>query len=418
MATRLHRGWWILVLAVLAVFCALGLGRFGYGMVLPAMQSALDLSNTETGLLQSWNLLGYLLVVAWAGALASRIGPRRVVAGALVVVGLALLLTGVADGFRGTCVGRFLTGVGGAAANVPVMGLLAAWFAPRRRGLAAGIAVAGSSVGLAFSGLVVPGVLAAAPENGWRLCWGLFGVLTLAIAVLCAVFLRNRAIDVGLRPIGESPTPAGSAPPPDGTAAEDVPLVFSSYLWRLGAVYFAYGFSYILYTTYFVKYLRTGLGQSAEQSGALWFQIGLASSLSALLWGVVSDRWDRRRVIALVFALQGFSYLAVGMETGRLGATVSAGLFAATAWSIPALMAAVCGDLYGARRAPAALGLVTLAFGVGQVIAPVAGGWLADRTASFHASFLLAAATAWLLGCAGTVMLLPSIHHEPGQRRG
>jgi len=418
MPSRTHYGWYILLLAVLAVFCALGLGRFGYGMVLPAMQSALGLSNTQTGLLQSWNLFGYLVVVAWAGALATRIGPRRVIAAALVLVGVSMLATGAAAGFRGTCVARFLTGVGGAAANVPAMGLLAAWFAPRRRGLAAGVAVAGSSVGLAFSGLVVPRALTATPNDGWRLCWQLFGLLTLLIAVLCAVFLRNRAADLGLGRIGEAPAAAAPGSVPDGTAAGPVPLVFSPYLWRLGTVYFAYGFSYILYTTYFVKYLRTGLGQSASQAGALWFQIGLASAFSALLWGVISDRWERRRVIALVFALQGCSYLAVGMNTGLAGAYLSAGLFAATAWSIPALLAAVCGDAYGARLAPAALGLVTLAFGVGQVIAPVAGGWLADRTAAFHASFLLAAASAWILGCVGTVMLLPAARREPAQRPG
>src|SRR5512135_2330294 len=62
-AARVHYGLVVLGLVVLAVFGSLGLARFGYTSILPAMQDALKLSNTQTGELQSWNLLGYLLTV-------------------------------------------------------------------------------------------------------------------------------------------------------------------------------------------------------------------------------------------------------------------------------------------------------------------------------------------------------------------
>ena len=58
---------------------ALGLARFGYTMVLPAMQSGLGLTNTHAGGLATANLIGYLALSVLGGALAARYGPRVVI---------------------------------------------------------------------------------------------------------------------------------------------------------------------------------------------------------------------------------------------------------------------------------------------------------------------------------------------------
>src|SRR3970040_2414812 len=89
-APRIHYGFVVLGLVILVVFSALGLARFGYTSILPSMQRALQLSNTQTGRLQSWNLVGYLVTVLVAGLLAARFGPRRVIAVALLVVAAGL----------------------------------------------------------------------------------------------------------------------------------------------------------------------------------------------------------------------------------------------------------------------------------------------------------------------------------------
>jgi len=81
--TRIHYGWIILVLAVAAVGGAPGLARFGYTITLPAMKSGL--SSTDSQL----------------GDLATESG----------------------------------------GANVPMIGVAAAWFAGSRRGFTTGIAV-------------------------------------------------------------------------------------------------------------------------------------------------------------------------------------------------------------------------------------------------------------------------------------
>jgi hypothetical protein len=50
--------WFVLAAAFLAVFGALGFGRFGYSAVLPSMQDALGINSAAAGSLASWNLAG------------------------------------------------------------------------------------------------------------------------------------------------------------------------------------------------------------------------------------------------------------------------------------------------------------------------------------------------------------------------
>jgi MFS family permease len=399
----------VLLLVILAVFSSLGLGRFGYSMVLPAMQKGLAITNTQTGELQSWNLVGYMVTVVGAGALASRFGPRIVISIALFIVAGAMVATGVFPTFTAACLGRFLTGVGGAGANVPAMGLLSAWFGVRMRGLASGIGVAGSSVGLIVTGPLVPMILERYGAHGWRVSWIVFGAMAMAVCLLCAILLRNRPDQMGLTRIGEAEGVHRKIAQGQSASSLQWGLVYKSrYLWQLAGVYFAFGFSYIIFSTFFVTYLVRELGMDSAAAGSLWLKVGLVSTASGFIWGTLSDRWGRRLALAGIFSLQGLCFLLVGFGHGPGAAYLSAGLFALTAWSIPAVMVALCGDAFGAQLAPAALGLITIVFGVGQALGPYVAGWMADVTHSFSSPFALSGIVALLLG-AGGALLLPRV---------
>jgi MFS family permease len=67
-------------------------------------------------------------------------------------------------------------------------------------------------------------------------------------------------------------------------------------------------------------------------------------------------------------------------------------------------MAAASGDTVGGSLAPAALGFITLFFGIGQALGPAIGGWIKDTTGTFTYAFVLSAAVS-LLGAAGSLVL-------------
>ncbi|MCP4514367.1 MAG: YbfB/YjiJ family MFS transporter, partial [Delftia sp.] len=180
----------------------------------------------------------------------------------------------------------------------------------------------------------------------------------------------------------------------------------SQAVWRLALVYIAFGFSYVIYVTFFAKYLQTEADYSKEEAGNLWAIVGWISIFCGLIWGTVSDVIGRKYGLALVYLTQGACYVVFALWQSPAGYTVSAILFGLTAWSIPGIMAATCADYMGARLTPAALGFVTLFFGLGQAAGPSAAGAIADATGSFGPAFLLAAGVAFV-GGAGSLLLRP-----------
>jgi sugar phosphate permease len=328
-----------------------------------------------------------------------------VITAGLALAGAAMLLTGLASGFHDAAAWRALTGIGSGASNVPVMGLLAAWFATRRRGLASGIAVAGSSLALILAGALVPRILDVYGDDGWRACWFIFGGVTILLAIAGYFILRNRPSELGLKPLGEDneePVPVSG-----GGTLQWGRVYRSAAVWHLGLVYVAFGFSYIIYMTFFTKHLIAEGGYSQEAAGDLFMTMGWVSLVCGLLWGTVSDMIGRRRALIIVYLIHAVSFSLFALWPATPGFTLSAVLFGLSAWSIPAIMAAACGDVLGPRLAPAALGFITLLFGIGQAVAPSIAGAIADATGSFYSSLLLAAGVA-LLGALGAFLLRPA----------
>ncbi len=404
---RLHYAWIVLGTGVLVVFGSLGLARFGYSVILPSMQADLGMNNAQAGALATANLLGYVILSVVGGALAAHYGPRNVITIGLILTGIGMLLTGLAGGFIPATIWRALTGIGSGASNVPVMAMLSAWFVQRRRGLASGIAVGGSSIALIIVGPLVPRILTIYGETGWRVSWFIFGGVLLALAVFSFALLRNRPSDLGLSPAGADAEGGGPVAPAGIGGLQWGQVYRSATVWHLGLVYVAFGFSYIIYMTFFAKYLITEGGYEKESAGTLFMTMGWFSLFSGLIWGTVSDAIGRKRALILVYLIHAVAFAIFGLWVTPTGFTVSAILFGLAAWSIPAIMAATCGDVLGSRLAPAAFGFITSFFGLGQAIGPSVAGAIADATGSFALAFIFASIVA-LLGAGGALMLRPT----------
>jgi len=279
------------------------------------------------------------------------------------------------------------------------MALGSAWFAMNRRGFATGIVSAGIGGGTMIASFIVPLALSAYGQEGWRYAWVYLGSAVLLIAVVAAIFIRSRPEELGLLPVGADAAMQTKVPVAPTVRNLDWNLVYKEKkMWYLGLVYSLYGFSYIIYMTFFAAYLVKEMGWKPGAASALWALVGGVSIFCGVLWGGISDRLGRAKGAALVYLGLSASYLIFALVKSDGGLYGSALLFGLCAWSIPTIMAATAGDFVGPRLAPAGLGFVTLFFAGGQAVGPWIGGYLADLTRSFTGPFLLAAAVSLLGG--------------------
>jgi sugar phosphate permease len=391
--SKLHYGWIVIFMGLLTTIAAHGFGRMSYTIILPAMKDGLAFNYTQLGLLGTGNFIGYLTMAIVGGFLAARFGTRMVITFALILMGVTMILTGLAQSFGFAFAMRLLTGLGNGAAYVPAMALGSAWFAMRKRGFATGIVSAGIGTGTMIASLGVPRILDAFGPNGWRFSWYILGGAVLLISGIVYRYVRSRPDECGLQQVGTEP--AENISPASDTKAKASSLQWTSVIkmgrvWYLGGVYFFYGLSYIIYMTFFAAYLVNEMGLTQGFAGKLWALVGGLSIFCGVIWGGISDRVGRNWGAALAYLVLGLSYIVYALIKVDFGFYLSAILFGLTAWSIPTIMAAAAGDFVGPRLAPAGLGFITLFFGIGQALGPALGGYLADVSGSFTLPFLIA----------------------------
>jgi MFS family permease len=406
---RIHYAWVIVATGTLCILACLGFGRFALGMLLPSMAASLRLSYSQVGTISTGNFVGYLAAVLLCGPAAARLGARRLIFAALVLMATSMFLIARADAFPQVLVLYMLTGVGSGAVNVPVMGLVARWFASRMRGRAAGFVVIGSGFAIIVSGWLIPFVNRLRGPEGWRTSWFLLGLAVLCIAGVALLLVRDRPEDRGLEPFGSAPGGAIAAAPAPVAGPHPRAVVL------LGLVYFLFGFTYVIYATFIVTTLVRERGFSERIAGSFWSIIGLLSLVSGPVFGTLSDRLGRKAGLIVVFSIQTLAYALVAAPLPSAALYLSIACFGVVAWAVPSIMLAAVSDHVGADRALAAFGFVTFTFGLGQIAGPSIAGVLADRTGSFGTSFAMAAVlagaailiTSWLEKPAGAVVAAP-----------
>jgi MFS family permease len=399
-----HYGWVIVVTGTLCILACLGFGRFALGMLLPSMAATLNLSYSQMGFISTANFLGYLISVLVSGFLAVRVGSRRLIFFALLLVGVSMILVSHAKSFEHVLTLYFLTGIGSGASNVPLMGLVSHWFASTIRGRAAGFIVIGSGFAIIISGKLIPFINDIVGPEGWRTSWLVLGCTVLVIAFVGLLLLRDKPEEKGLRPIGSDDT----APFYSQIIGKMATNVYRKrVIYHLGTIYFLFGYTYVIYATFIVTTLVKERGFPEAAAGNFWSWVGLLSLASGPVFGTLSDKLGRKAGLMVVFFLQMLAYLLVATKLPGVFLYLSIGFYGIVAWSIPSIMAAAVGDYVGAQKAGQAFGFVTFIFGFGQIIGPAVAGILAEKTGSFSGSFSMAALFA------GAAILLTAFLKKP-----
>jgi predicted MFS family arabinose efflux permease len=347
---------------VLAV--AMGVGRFAYTPLLAIMRIDAGLSVSQAGLLASINLFGYLIGAALAMLPPLRRHRRRWVIAAPILV--ALLTAAMALGPTVWAAARLLTGVASGISFVLVTSLVLDYV--HERPSPAGIAVlfSGVGVGIAASGVLVD---AFARADGSNAAWIGIGIVSLVALALVVRWL-----------------PADAAP---ATSAAHAGGGLGTPFIGLAIAYTIEGAAYVIPATFLVVMIRqtpaiTGLADAA------WIVVGLVAIPSMAIATWAAQRIGAHRALIVATIVQALTFLGPIVLPGALGVAVIAIGLGGTFIVITALSTGI-GRAMWPERSNVIVGLLTVVYGVGQVVGPLFATWVSLTTGSYRGALVDAA---------------------------
>jgi EmrB/QacA subfamily drug resistance transporter len=448
------RRWWTLVAVSTGVFMLL-LDLTIVNVALPDIQHAFGASLSDL----QWTIDAYALTLAafllTAGALADRLGRRRLFASGLAVFTAGSLACGLATGPESLIIARAGQGVGGAIMFATSLALIAQAFQGRDRAVAFGLLGAITGVAVAV-GPVVGGLLTSGIS--WR--WIFFVNLPIGIV---ALLVTLRMVDESRNPFAKRLDIAGFATFSTGLAALTFGLIrsapdgwgsttvvaslaaaavlltafvvaerlqpnamFDLALLRKpsfdGGLIAAMGVNGSLFSllTYLILYFQQTLGLSAAQTGVRFLPLTGAIFVASGAAGRLSERVPIRALIGPGFALIGGGLLLMrGVDAssawthflpGMIVAGIGAGLvnvpLAATAIGVvePARAGMASGINTTFRQVGTATGVAVL----GSILAGHA-----DLGGGLNEILLVGAGIAFVAGLASIVLIRARDFVEP-----
>lgn len=375
---------------------------------------------------------GYMFGALIGGALADRVGARRVwiwagIAWSLFAIamvwagdlGMALFGGSALTGFA---IVRIFFGFSEGPAYSIINKTMSTWAAPQERGFAVSIGLLSTPLGAMLTAPVAVGLLLL--TGSWRTMYVILGVLGLVLIALFARIYTNRPEDhpkvnaAELAQIQAGRSVAKEA----GNAAEVLPWTsfFRSRTLMCNSIgYFAFIYVNFMLLTWTPKYLRDEFHFSLS---SLWY-IGMipwvGACITVLLGGRISD-WLYKKTGKLVIARSWFA-------AGSLLLTTACFLMVSqvhTVWAVIALMTlgnalnALPNSVYWAvviDTAPSRVGtfsgIMHFIANIAAVLAPTLTGILSARYG--YSSMFIATAVATAIGVIAMSQVRPGVGPRP-----
>jgi predicted MFS family arabinose efflux permease len=378
-----------ILLLALAPAIGLGIGRFAYSLVLPDMRESLHWSYSAAGFMNTVNAAGYMLGALGAARFTRRFGLFSAVWVGTIACVVSLALCGLTTNFTLLAFARLLAGLGAALSFVGggTLGATIAQSQPQRSALLLSLFYTGPAMGIILSGLISPVLLQHFGPGSWWIVWAVLAALS---AVLTLALL-----------------PARTEPPPLHTMKGDGAIALMPMAIYLFG-YFCFGAGYIAYMTFMIAYVRDSGGGAAAQS-AFWCLIGVGAFASPWLWrGLLSRGASGISTAILIFITAlGAALPLAGHSPFWLG--LSALVFGSAFFAVVAATTAFVRFNYPPQAWPKAIGIVTIAFSIGQTLGPSFTGAISDAMGSLDYALIVSALTlfAGVLACACQRRLAP-----------
>ena len=398
---QLYYGWVIVGVSFFTLFLTLGT-RFSFGVFYVAILKDYGWGRGETAGAFSLALVIHALFAMVTGNLIDRFGPRT-----LFPLGATLLALGLAAASRITAIWHLYLFLGvvmtmdiNTPSYAPHMSLIPKWFI-RKRGLTAGLVLAGIGVGIM---VMAPFIQFMIDTVGWHSAFLVLAGIVLAVVVpMTLVFQRRSPEDVGQFPDGVIPASGGINAPHSEGFPKDYgsshlsqqwtlrTALCSRAFWWIGLVNSCVGFTTNMLVVHQAAHV-VDAGYSPSLAALLVGLVGLLRSGGGVLFGLFSDRMGREFGYTLGgnAALVGvFCFLLVQDTASPWMLYPFVISFGLGSGSTGPIIAAATSDLFPGNSLGRIMGTFSVGWGFGGALGAYLGGYFYDQLGSYTLPFLL-----------------------------
>ena len=295
--------WLPAVAGLCASLVGLGLARFAYTPLIPALIAAKWFSPAEAVYLGAANLAGYLAGALIARELGHRAGAVRTLRGMMVLAALCCFACSVPVSFIWFFGWRFVAGLSGGVIMVLAASTILPHVAASKRGLVGGVIFAGVGLGIAASGTLVPLLL----QQGLKQSWYGLGILSAVLTLL-----SWRAWPADSAATGHAPTHTPSHRPK------------LTVVRVLSAEYGLNALALVPHMVFLVDFVARGLGQGISAGSHYWVLYGIGAIVGPLLTGHLADRAGFGPALRVSFLVEAIAILLPALSTAPAAMIVSA----------------------------------------------------------------------------------------------
>ncbi|MBM3299657.1 MAG: MFS transporter [Deltaproteobacteria bacterium] len=369
-----RKGLWAVVGSSVAIFWP-GAFIFGFpGVMAPLWKDMFQAGQGALGSIMFFVLAAVGILMFFVGRWQERLGIRAMVSIGALICGLDVILIAFASSLTMVYVWAFVMGAASCFIYIPGLTTVQRWF-PARRGLVTGIV----NLMFALSAAVLAPILSyLLPVLGYWTTTVILGTVALCVGVVAAQLT------------GAPPTTSLVSPPKTGsstavqldishslTVGQSVRTLSFWSLWFTCSLQGAAGIAMITLSTAY----GLSKGYMLESAVIILTAFNLASGLSRLIGGILSDLVGRNLVMSSAFFASGLAYLVLPHVDHIIALAMLAIVIGFAFGTLFAVSAPLTVDCFGILHFGAIFGLVVTGYGfVAGPLGPSLSSYILDAT--------------------------------------
>lgn len=379
---------WIIVLGAVLIQLCIG-AVYSWSLFNEPLIAKFGWSKNDVVFTFSIVIFVFALTTIFSGRLQDKIGPKKVSLIGGIIYGVGLILTSTATSIVQLHIYYgVIAGIGIGFCYVCPLSTCIKWF-PDKKGLITGITVGAFGLGSLIFKTIIESLLSSVGVSQTFLC---LGIIYLVLILVGAQFLKlpprdNLSKDIQKKTVVDENNYTVS----EMIKTKTFPILWVMYLLGTISGLLVIGLAKDI-----------GVELAALDPGTAANVVAIIALFNAggrLIWGALSDKLGRIRVVLILFLITAVAMFYMSFVTLRfLGFFIAVASITFCFGGFLAVFPTITGDFYGMKNLGANYGIIYQSYGISALIGPI----IAANTGSLITTFLISG----IVSVAGLILTL------------